>query len=116
MIPHRCPEVTGGHVVIEKETKQVLVEIDEESEGILGHPDAQQYGSYGLGNAIKAHGVPTVMSALLTMNVNPIPRSTPQDIARGNRVKPDVARAIRKALDACEPVMGCCQSSPKCLP
>jgi len=48
-----------------------------------------------------------------TSNVNPVPRSTLQDITTGTRVKPSVARTILKALDACEQVMGCCQRSPK---
>src|SRR5205085_7567488 len=46
-----------------KESNDVLVELDDESEGALPHPDAQTFGRHGLGSAIRAHGANGVATA-----------------------------------------------------
>jgi hypothetical protein len=115
--------VAVEHIYIGKETNEVWEEIEEESEGTLGHEDAQQFGRYGLRDAIRTHGAAAVARASAKIAAEkeaqgivyvPVAAATLKDIARGRtkRAASGTVRKILTALSLCASARGCCASQP----
>jgi hypothetical protein len=88
-----------------KESNDVLIEQQEDSEGIFVCSDSQVFSRHGLAAAIRAHGVASVAAALPDAPIYP---RTLRKILTGDRPKRATTRRILTALDACPPAHGCC--------
>jgi hypothetical protein len=88
-----------------KESNDVLVELDDESEGVLPHPDVQTFGRHGLGAAIRAHGANAVATARPDQ---PVHHQTLYKILAGDVPNRTTIKRVLASLDACPLAPGCC--------
>jgi len=103
--------VAVDHVYIGKETNEVHEDENEQTDGAVTTPDAQQYARNGLVYALKAHGVNNVMVAITDMGKKDIQQRTLYNYASGKTIDRKHVATLVAALDICQHAHGCCADS-----
>jgi hypothetical protein len=91
------------HIYIGKETNEVWLEVEEDTDGIIVPPIEQVFGSSGLGNAIRAHGSRRIVEADPSLKT-----ATLDDVARGGTKVTRDADKIITAINKLGAARFCC--------